>query len=493
MSQPTKLSVHADKHPSRPARLPLAWVIVAAVIVATFYPGIMSNDSIASLRQARTLEFTSWHPPIMALIWIPLDRIVEGPGLMLLSQAILYAVAATKLCVEAFPGLMRKFTPWLLVPAFALFPPVMALMGMIWKDVWMSSLLLLALSYVFRMASAQDRIVRQRGFVVVLLTCLLATAFRHNALAATAGLLAGAWYFRTPSARTWVHLLAASVVGVLLAVTLALLVSAGTRLIARPAHVTTPILMHDIAGMIVNADEPWRAARVALSASPEISDTSAREFTQAIKREYSPAAAGPILRTSKRPNAPFAINVYKLDHDAEAVSRAWKAMIEHYPGAYLRHRTHVFRCLLQLCDVESWTQHSYVLNARYVRQGKGGVQTWLRASLLNPSLVRAYSPAFWGALVLIGGVVGLVSLRKGQPMLLFMALSAVGLGVSLFFTSPIESYRYLHWIIQLGWITTWFALQHLLSQRQPRASREPLIQQSPRARLRMRRPVGRRA
>src|SRR5690606_8819704 len=106
------------------------------------------NDSIASLRQARTLEFTSWHPPIMALIWIPLDRIVEGPGLMLLSQAILYAVAATKLCVEAFPGLMRKFTPWLLVPAFALFPPVMALMGMIWKDVWMSSLLLLALSYV---------------------------------------------------------------------------------------------------------------------------------------------------------------------------------------------------------------------------------------------------------------------------------------------------------------------------------------------------------
>lgn len=482
MSPSIESSSQAHEHPPRRSRLPLAWIIVAAVIVVTFYPGIMSNDSLASLQQARTLEFTSWHPPIMALVWSVLDRLIEGPGLMLVAQAILYAVAAAKLCVEAFPGLMRRFTPWLLVPVFALFPPVMALMGMIWKDVWMSSLLLLALAHVFRMASAQDRAARKRAFAVVLLACLLATAFRHNALAATAGLLAGAWYFRAPAAWTWARLLVACVVGVVLAIALALLVSAGTRLIARPAHVTTPILMHDIAGMIVNADKPWRAARVALSASPTISDTSAREFTQAIKREYTPAAAGPILRTSQRPDAPFAINVYQLDHDAEAVSRAWKVMIKRYPGAYLRHRANAFRCLLQLCNVESWARHSYVLNARYVRQEEGrGVQAWLRASLLNPALVRAYSPAFWGSLVLIGGLVGLSTLHTGRPMLLFMALSAAGLGFSLFFTSPIESYRYLHWVILLGWITIWLAWQHLLSRQQPLAPRKPKIKRSSQA------------
>lgn len=468
MSAPVEFPPRAHPDLPRPARLPWAWMVVATIIVVTFYPGVMSNDSLASLQQARTLEFTSWHPPIMAMTWSVLDRFVEGPALMLVAQAVLYAVAAAKLCIEAFPALMRRFTAWVLIPVFALFPPAMALVGMIWKDVWMSSLLLLALAYVFRMTSAQDGIERQRAFAAVLVACLLATAFRHNALAATAGLLAGAWYFRIPASWTWARLPAACVAGVLLAVALALLVSAGTRVIARPAHVITPILMHDIAGMIVNADEPWRAARVALSESPQISDTSPREFTRAIRREYTPAAAGPILRTSRRTDAPFAINVYKLDHDAEAVRRAWRVMIRRYPGAYLRHRADAFRCLLQLCDVRSWADHSYVLNARYVQQGKGSaVQTWLRASLLNPSLVRAYSPALWGGLALVGGLIGLVTLRTSPSALPFMALSAAGLAFSLFFSSPIESYRYLHWVILLGWITLWLALQHLLLRRQP--------------------------
>src|SRR5690606_38630810 len=112
-----------------------------------------------------------------------------------------------------------------------------------------------------------------------------------------------------------------------------------------PAHVTTPILMHDIAGMIVGADQPWKAARHALAAAPTISDTSPGDFTRAIKREYTPAAAGRILRTSRRPDAPFAINVYRIDHDAESVKRAWVAMVKRYPGAYLQHRAHAFACL----------------------------------------------------------------------------------------------------------------------------------------------------
>lgn len=445
-------------------------MLVAVVIVATFYPGVMSNDSIASLKQARSFEFTSWHPPIMALIWSVLDRLVEGPALMLVAQAALYATAAARLCVEAFPRLMQRFSPWSVVPVFALFPPVMALNGMIWKDVWMSALLLFALAYLFRMASTDLRRARYRAFALVVTACLLATAFRHNAIAATAGLLAGGCYFLWPQRNVLIRFLASCVAGVVLAAALLLLVSVATRLIAKPAHVTTPILMHDIAGIIVKSGEPSVAARHALAIAPNLSDTP-RRFTRDIRRAYTPAAAGPILRTSRRPNAPFAINVYKLDHDAESVKRAWKGMIQRYPGAYLRHRTHAFACLVQWCGTDGWAKHSYVLNPAYVdTDASAPVQSALRFTFLSPALVRLYSPTLWLGIVLLGGVVGLVRIRSGPGLPVFMGLSGVGLAVSLFFTSPIESYRYMHWVMLLGWTTLALGLEQLERYTSPSAA-----------------------
>jgi hypothetical protein len=444
--------------------LPWAWIIVTAIIIAMFYPGVMSNDSLASLKQARTLEFTSWHPPIMALIWSVLDHLVRGPALMLVAQAMLYAAAASKLCVEAFPALMRQFPRALVVLPFALFPPVLALNGMIWKDVWMSALLLLALAYLFRMASAVDRKSRLGAFVMVVLASLFATAFRHNAIAATAGLLAGACYFLWPDRLIALRLLASCMMGVLLAGMLVLLVSTATRLIAKPAHVTTPILMHDIAGIIVESGEPAVAGRYALSLAPGLSDKPKR-FVRDIKRTYTPAAAGPILRTSRRPDAPFAINVYDLDHDAASVKRAWLGMVKRYPGAYLRHRSHAFACLLQLCGTEGWAKHSYVLNPAYVDvEGSNPMQSVLRRLFLSPAWVRIYAPAFWLVVVLLGGAIGLARIRSRPGLLIFMVLSAVGLAVSLFFTSPIESYRYMHWIILTGWTAVWMALDALIGE-----------------------------
>src|SRR5690606_8101378 len=83
---------------------------------------------------------------------------------------------------------------WLVVVVFSLFPPVMTLSGMIWKDIWMSVFLLLALVHLFRMREAASARRRFAHGATVVLFCLAATAFRHNALAATAGLLAGAAY-----------------------------------------------------------------------------------------------------------------------------------------------------------------------------------------------------------------------------------------------------------------------------------------------------------
>ena len=457
----------AEQTTAQPSPVPRAWLVVALIIVATFYPGIMSNDSTAALAQARAFEFTDWHPPVLALIWSLLDRIVPGPALMLIGQSLLYAYAAARLCSTAFARLATRLPANLLLLAFALFPPVMALNGMIWKDVWMSGALLLALAYLFELASGTGG--TRRSMLVIIAACLLATAFRHNAGAATAGLLAGAVYFGLPGpARPLLRLTASGLAGLALATVLVLVVSMANRLLASPANVTTPILLHDIAGTVLESGEPERAAQLALATSPGLTNDRGR-FLARLGTDYHPEEAGRLLRTKRRnPDSPFVIDALAPGHDADAVKRAWRAVVSRYPAAYLRHRAATFACLMQFCGRSSWAIHSYVLNPKYVfPAGLDPGQERLRHLLLNPRSVLLYAPTFWLGIVLVGGLAGLVRLRAGtRPALcVFMALSAVGLAVSLFFTSPIESYRYVHWMILSGWIMLWMLADAVAARR----------------------------
>jgi len=455
-------TVDARRH----SALPHAAWLVALLLVAAGWPGILSNDSLATLEQARTLVFTDWHPPVMALVWAPLDRILAGPGLMLVAQAVLYSLAMAWLLAEACPRLLRRASPWLLVPAFALFPPVAALNVMIWKDVWMSAWLVLALACLFRMARLPPGRSLRWTAAGLLACCLLATAFRHNAVAATAGLLAGgAWCLLRARFAPWWRLLAACVAGVLAALLLYAAVAAATRLIATPAQVTTPILLHDIAGIIVHSGDAEATARQALAIAPDIADTGHRRLAKRVLKQYSPAAAVRLLSTRRRTSAAFSLDIYG-PHDADAVKRAWGALVRTHPGAYLRHRLATFGCLVQLCDAAGWRHHSYVLDRRYAfPDGLPGMQAALRSVLLAPALAPLYAPLAWLALAVAGGLLALRRVGQGDVVPVFLMLSAAGLAVSLFFTAPIESYRYVHWIIVAGWTTAWLLLQRVLDRR----------------------------
>jgi|GEM_PF-1140692 len=432
------------------------WILVAIALFLLFYPGIMSNDSITSLKQARTLEFNDWHPPIMALVWAPVDRIVPGPAGMLLLQAVLYAYAAAKLCASAFTHLSRRVPPWLVVLAFSLFPPAMTLTGMIWKDVWTSGFLLLALAHLLLLRDSDTRAGRICHGIAVVVCCLFATAFRHNAMAATAGLLAGMAFLGLPIAGKWLRLFLACACGVLLSVLLFMTVTLFYGLIAKPAHPTTAIYLYDIAGIIVYSGDAEAAAERLLGHPVEFTDN--RElFLRRIYQRYSPAVAGNVIRTTTRPNSPFSLNVYQR-HDAEGVKKAHRDLVRAYPLAYLKHRTTVFSCLLQLCDRQEWINHSYVMNPSYALPptlDPDSMQYKFRSVVLSGRLAPLYHPGFWLLVTLVGGVIGFARIirpgSRAPNLLLFMGLSSAGLAFSLYFTSPIESFRYMHWTMLLGW------------------------------------------
>lgn len=459
----------AADRPRAQAPTSLCWVLVAAVLVLVFDPGIMSNDSVQSLKQARAFAFTDWHPPVMAILWSVFDRIVPGPAGMLVAQAVLYSFAAARLCATAFPTLSERTGHWPVVIAFSLFPPAMSIVGMIWKDVWMSGFLMLALSYLFSAARARSPSGAWRPVAMLVACCLAATLFRHNALAATAGLLAGAAYHVLGRMAGFRRLAAACVAGLVMSVLLAGLASAFNRLVAEPAQITTALRLYDIAGIVANSDAPTDAAALALS-GPAMLTTDRSRFLDNVLRSYTPASATPVVSPRGR-NAPFSVQIYRR-HDAEGVARVWTTMIGRYPLAYARHRLRVTACLLQLCDRAAWIQHTYFLNERYAFDASvqpDTIQWAARKVWLSPSLAILYMPAFWFLAALAGGVVGL--LRNSPSPLFFMAASALGLLASLVLTSPVESFRYVHWIMLLGWTTCFLLLEHRMS-RAPGAARE---------------------
>lgn len=445
------------------------WMVVALFLFLLFFPGIMSNDSISSLKQARALEFTNWHPPIMAMVWAVLDRVLPGPAGMLFAQSLLYSYSAARLCAVAFPQLSRRTGRWPIVLVFSLFPPAMCIVGMIWKDIWMSGLLLLALSHLFSLSSLPERRQRLRSAGVILGCCLLATAFRHNALAATAGLLAGAVYYLAGTRGDFRRLLVACIAGLLLSLALAGLVSAFNSLVSRPANITTALKLYDIAGIIVNSEDPAATARQALS-TPTVLTGDPDRFIHNIQKSYSPASSSPLV-SSRNKSAPFSVRIYSADHDAQGVSDVWAMMVKRHPGAYVLHRLKVLGCLLQLCDRRAWIQHTYFLNERYIFPAElepGSLQWAARSLFLSPKLAILYMPAFWCLLTIAGGVVGFG--RVNTSPLLFMGLSSLGLLASLALTSPVESFRYVHWILLVGWTMLFLPAEYWMATRQRAAA-----------------------
>ena len=66
-------------------------LIGLAAVVACFYPGYMSSDSVDQLGQARNGIYFPAHPPAMAFVWHWLDLAVPGPlGMLLLQNAMFW-------------------------------------------------------------------------------------------------------------------------------------------------------------------------------------------------------------------------------------------------------------------------------------------------------------------------------------------------------------------------------------------------------------------
>ena len=321
----------------------LLFVICAAaagvlITAGVFYPGVMSPDSVDQLRQARTGQISGdVFPTIMAFVWRYADQVVSGPfGMMLLHNLAFWGGLALVVWTCRFgPGASA-----LCVLAFGLYPPVFALLGIVWKDVGMVAALVLSvgLALVGRRRRARSPV------VLSLVPLTYALSVRLNALPAILP-LTGLICASGVAAAGRAPLRPRTYLGLSLVVTL-LLVGASRLIdgiIVTSAPASAPSLglqwslIHDIAGISVRAGE--------VLFPPYIRQTRPEITLERLRERYRPADVTRLVSRRYWQDTRF---FTRDKNEFDELWRAWWYAVRAYPVAYFRHRLGVVEAMFQL-------------------------------------------------------------------------------------------------------------------------------------------------
>ncbi|WP_242122839.1 hypothetical protein [Sphingobium sp. Sx8-8] len=163
----------------RPVHVLAFLPLVAAILLSlSYWPGLVTYDSVRQYDQALSGAFDDWHPPMMEAIWRLILPFWPGPAPMLLLQLGLYAGGMAGLIVWA----LRRNRPGVAfgLGLCALLPLSAALMGEVLKDCLMAGALMAATALILLSLENRNRIAR----IAAALLVFFAATLRFNAFLA---------------------------------------------------------------------------------------------------------------------------------------------------------------------------------------------------------------------------------------------------------------------------------------------------------------------
>ncbi len=414
-------------------RSKLAWPVAALCVVLLawlFWPGFMSPDSASQWAQARGGRYTDVHPPILALIWSLTERLVSGPGPVLLLHLVLLWTALAWLAQGLFA---RGRWQVLFVLVVGLWPAVAGISVHIWKDVPMAAFALLAVA-----ALVEER--RHPGrwrLLLAVLFCALACAYRHNALALALPLL---WYVSgrwLPSAdrRRWARVL----LTLLLAAVVALLSALPSLHPSVTRRTVWPVTaLWDIAAVSIARDE----LRIPAS-------WQARPLTvEALREVFTPWSNTSIFATGK-----LEISLYFDPSSAQMadLNNAWLRLWLEAPLDMLRHRTRLMAMLFGVDRAD--VPERLILQPGWhhldVNPPLPVPPSPLRDRAIEALNALVATPLFagWPYLCVVIALLLATWRRRVSPLLRPLLWSAVFLCLPLPVLAPSAEFRYLYWLV----------------------------------------------
>jgi len=440
-----------------PRRILIAgWV----VLVLYAYPGFMSYDSILQLLQARDGVYVGGHPPMMGVLWRITDALIAGPLPMLLIQISCFLAGAYLLLVRC----MNPRAAAIGAVALAWFPPISAVLGVIWKDSQMTAYLMLGTPLLL----STSRRVRVAGLGLM----FLATAMRYNAAAVTLPLVVLLFEW-TPGLRWWRRyaISLAAWAGITAATSMlnAQLVSDDTALWA------DSVAPFDITGTLRYApDLPDEVLRRDFAGTPLLVDTAIQAFTRTTPttsdmpvREVLSFGSGtyvPALWVTTR----HLFAVPETDAQRAAIGRAWRTILLAHPAAYLRYRWEVLRERLHFTGEVPGAAYIWFNDAINIEESmartehhavQSKLQKQLHAAMLWLGTSSLFRPWIYLVLLVIAGV-----LVARTRLLVAVALSGLANEAALFAFAVTIDYRYSVWLVATALVLTIVAIRRVIER-----------------------------
>jgi len=390
------------------------------------FPGFMSMDSVAQLGDARSHQYSDWHPPMMAAIWTVMELFVKGPALMLLVQGTLFLLGTF--------GILRRVLSErkaaMIASSILLFPPVLAPMAVIWKDSQMAGFLLTGIALLL-----DERRSRQ---LIALLPFTIAAALRDNAAVAILPLIVLLFRWRGDQ-RHLVRIAIALAVWIVCVAT-----AAGTNklLTKRPSYAWYVSMgPPDIIGILKQSRTYSDADLIKiLDGTPLVKKDNIQPHARTYYNPYSwwNYMAGP-LRIFDWP---------VTGEQRAAIKRAWWQMVRENPDAYFFHRLRVFRGVLGKPDRPVfdpvWHAHGNLpdLSSQPLVESTGH-QFAISQKLL---WVAEHTPLFRVSVYFFSAL-ALLWLARRQRDVLALLLSGLLYELTLFLFAPSPDFRYSHWLV----------------------------------------------
>ena len=401
------------------------WLILGAgwsLAVLYAFPGLMSSDSAIQLAQARGLaSISDWHPPIMAVIWRYVDRIVAGPFGMLLLQTGTFLFGLDAVLRRA----LRPAAAASVAVGCLVFPPVLAPMAVIWKDSQMAGLLLAGAALIL----AERRCHRLLGLAVL----GVATAMRYNAAAATAPLLV---LLLNERSGHWQRYVIGTVAWVIVTI---LAFGVSRALTERPDYAWhNSVALFDIGGTIhYTPDYSDAEIERDLVGVPLVVH---REIRAHCTAAYDPAAYDALTSGDRR------VFDLPVDRGLEPIAVGWRTVVTRHFAGYLRHRWAVSRSVLGFSEhlhAPVWTRVADDDQAQtlHVSTQRSALQRGWMAALRWLATTWMFRPHLYAVLLIL--LLPLCRSQLGRAILLSGLLYELG----VFVAAPSNDFRYSHWMI----------------------------------------------
>lgn len=411
-----------------------------ALVLGLNWPGQMSYNSVVQLADARSGQYDSWHPPVMAWLLGLGDHLLPGPGLFLLFTAGLLLGAWFLLLRSGRPGWGSVVV---LAIAFAT-PQLLLYQGTVWKDVLFANAGIAGFASLAAVAS-RWQVARLRAPLLVLSALLfsLAALARQNGfiLPPIAALCLGLIAARLQSARAgWLHGAG------LLAACLTVMMSANLALGLRGDHGK-------------GASDQLRLAQTydlvgAVRLDPSIRLTVLEQkapHLEAMIRKDGVALYSPHLVDTLENSSPLTDAIYHAPQGA--VFAQWRQLVFEHPALYLRERLPVFRWVLAPPDLLVCHPDVVGVDGPPAEMKSLGLTPHIRAQdrflyfyVANFFHTPVLSHLFYGALAILFLI---LLAARGAPADIAVAglqLAALLFALSFFVVSIACDYRYMYFL-----------------------------------------------